>query len=42
MAKQINTTAWKFCRGQQNCQMSQANKPQALHTLLMGAMNLKK
>jgi len=27
MAKQINTTVWKFCRVQQNCQMSEANKP---------------
>lgn len=43
MAKQIDTTVWKFHRGQQNCQMSEANKLlRTLRTLLMGAMNFSK
>lgn len=43
MAKQINTVVRKFHRGQQNCQISEANKLlRALRTLLMGASNFLK
>lgn len=43
MEEQINMTVWKFHRGQQTCQMSEANKPpRSLRTLLMGTVNFLK